>query len=37
MVAVEEARQIIESFAAPLGLEEVAGVAADGRVLAEDV
>ncbi|HET9221231.1 MAG TPA: gephyrin-like molybdotransferase Glp [Roseiflexaceae bacterium] len=37
MVPIEEAQRIIAAHVAPLGVEEVSSLAADGRVLAEDV
>jgi molybdopterin molybdotransferase len=37
MVPVDEARRLIAAHCAPLGVEEVSGLAAEGRVLAEDV
>jgi molybdenum cofactor synthesis domain-containing protein len=37
MVPIEEAQQIIAAHAAPLGVEEISSLSADGRVLAEDV
>jgi molybdenum cofactor synthesis domain-containing protein len=37
MVPIEEAQRIIAAHVAPLGLEEVSSLTAEGRVLAEDV
>jgi molybdenum cofactor synthesis domain-containing protein len=37
MVPIEEAQRIIAAHIAPLGVEEVSSLAADGRVLAENV
>jgi molybdenum cofactor synthesis domain-containing protein len=37
MVPIEEAQRIIAAHVAPLAVEEVSSLAADGRVLAEDV
>lgn len=37
MVPVEEAKRIIAAHALPLGIEQISSLAADGRVLAEDV
>jgi molybdopterin molybdotransferase len=37
MVPIEEAQRIIAAHAAPLGVEEVSSLTADGRILAEDV
>ncbi|MFL5804279.1 MAG: gephyrin-like molybdotransferase Glp [Roseiflexaceae bacterium] len=37
MVPIEEAQRIIAAHVAPLGVEEISSLAADGRVLAEDV
>src|SRR5688500_7586127 len=37
MVPVEEAQRIIAEHVQPLGVEEISSLAADGRVLAEDI
>jgi molybdopterin molybdotransferase len=37
MVPIEEAQRIITAHVAPLGVEEISSLTADGRVLAEDV
>jgi molybdopterin molybdotransferase len=37
MVPIEEAQRIITAHVAPLGVEEISSLAADGRVLAEDI
>ena len=37
MVPIDEAQRIIAAHTAPLGIEEISSLSADGRVLAEDV
>src|SRR5262245_48275039 len=37
MVPIEEAQRIIAAHIEPLGIEEISSLAADGRILAEDV